>query len=227
MIKSKSIGSLIVISGPSGAGKGSVIQGLLKNNSNIWLSVSMTSRSPRPGEVEGVNYYYVSKEEFEKNIKDGYFLEHNYYAGNYYGTPKRFINEKLQAGIDVILEIEINGASNVKKLMDDAIFIFILPPSWKEMKRRLESRNTETKEKIMERFQTAYKEVNEVTKYNYVIVNDDLDESIKKVSSIICAEKCRVDRIEEVYLNSDEEVLHEMLIDNKVFVNEMPGKEKK
>ena len=111
--------------------------------------------------------------------------------------------------------------------MDDAIFIFILPPSWKEMKRRLESRNTETKEKIMERFQTAYKEVNEVTKYNYVVVNDDLEDSIQKVSSILSAEKCRVDRIEEVYLNSDEEILHEMLIDNKTFINEVPGEEKK
>ena len=227
MIKSKSIGSLIVISGPSGAGKGSVIQGLLKQNPNTWLSVSMTSREPRPGEKEGINYFYVTKEEFEKRIEEGYFLEYNYYAGNYYGTPKEFIHEKLRNGIDVILEIEINGASNVKKLMDDAIFIFILPPSWKEMKRRLESRNTETKEKIMERFQTAYKEVNEVTKYNYVVVNDDLEDSIQKVSSILSAEKCRVDRIEEVYLNSDEEILHEMLIDNKTFINEVPGEEKK
>ena len=222
MIKSKEIGSLIVISGPSGAGKGTVIQEVLKDNPNSWLSVSMTSRKIRPSEKEGVNYYYVSEEEFKQKIEEGYFLEYNNYVGNYYGTPKEYINKKRLEGKDVILEIEINGANNIKKLIDDAIFIFIMPPSWKELKRRLENRKTETKEKIIKRFQTAYREINEVTKYNYVVVNDDLEETVEKVKAIMLAEKCRVDRIEEVYLNSDEEILHEMLIDSKEFVNETP-----
>lgn len=222
MIKEKKTGQIIVISSPSGGGKGSVIAGLLKNdNKSRWLSVSATSRSPRPGEVEGVNYFYITKEEFEKRIKDNYFLEYTNYAGNYYGTPKEYIKEKLNQGIDVILEIEIEGASNIKKLIPEALFIFIMPPSLKELAKRLKNRGTETNEKIMERFHTAYKEINEVTKYNYVVVNDELDKAIDKVEAIIKAEKCRVDRIEEVFLDTKEEEIHEILM-GKDFDNSTP-----
>ena len=157
----------------------------------------------------------------EKLIKEDFFLEYTNYVGNYYGTPKGSIREKLNEGIDVILEIEIEGASNIKKLVPEAIFIFILPPSLKTMVKRLKKRGTDSKEKIMERFHTAYKEINEVTKYNYVVVNDILEDAIDKVDAIIKAEKCRVDRIEEVFVDTKEEEVHELLMeDDKEFENE-------
>lgn len=220
MIKSNSRGILIVISAPSGCGKGSVISGLMKNdNIGRWLSVSTTSRPMRSNDIVGETYNFVTKEEFEQKIKEDYFLEYTNYVGNYYGTPKEFIADKLNAGIDVILEIEIEGAMNVKKLIPEALFIFIMPPSLKIMVERLKNRGTDSKEKILERFHTAYKEINEVTKYNYVVVNDNLDEAIAKVEAIIKAEKCRVDRIEEVFLDTKEEEIHELLMD-KEFINE-------
>ena len=162
---------------------------------------------------EGVTYYFYSKEEFENKIKEGYFLEYAEYAGNYYGTPKKFIEEKLNKGIDVILEIEIQGAMQIKKLIPEALFIFIMPPTLEELKRRLVGRNTDSKEKIIERFKIAYKEINEVSKYNYVVVNDEVDNAVSKIQAIIKAEKCRVDRIEEVLLNNEEEYIHELLVD--------------
>ena len=216
MIRSKNTGQLIVISAPSGAGKGSVIDGLLeKDNNNRWLSVSTTSRLPRPIDIPGKTYNFVSKEEFEKLIEADYFIEYTNYAGNYYGTPKEAIRKKLDQGIDVILEIEIEGASNIKKIIPEALFIFIMPPSLKTLVTRLKNRKTETKDKIIERFHQAYKEINSVTKYNYVVVNDELEEAINKVEAIIKAEKCRVDRIEEVYLDTKEEEIHELLMDEE------------
>ena len=216
MIKSKKTGQLIIISAPSGAGKGSVISGLLeRDKKNLWLSVSTTSRQPRTNDISGVTYNFVSKEEFEKLIEEDYFLEYTNYVGNYYGTPKQAIKEKLDQGIDVILEIEIEGAMNIKKLVPEALFIFIMPPSLKTLVTRLKNRKTDSKDKIIERFHTAYKEINEVTKYNYVVVNDELEEAIDKVESIIKAEKCRVDRIEEVYLDTKEEEIHELLMDEE------------
>lgn len=219
MIKEKKTGQVIVISSPSGAGKSSIVKALLERDNNLWLSVSTTTRAIRPGEIEGVNYNYVDKEDFIKKIDEGYFLEYTNYAGNYYGTPKKFIKEKIEHGTDVILEIEIEGAANIKKLIPKAIFIFILPPSLKVLLKRLKNRNTDSNEKIIERFHQTYKELNEVTKYNYVVVNDVLEDAINKVESIIKAEKCRVDRIEEVYLDTKEEEIHELLI-NEEFNNE-------
>lgn len=213
MIKTRSKGTLIVISAPSGAGKGTVISKLLEKENNLWLSVSAASRAPRTNDKEGVTYYFYSKEEFENKIKEGYFLEYAEYAGNYYGTPKKFIEEKLNKGIDVILEIEIQGAMQIKKLIPEALFIFIMPPTLEELKRRLVGRNTDSKEKIIERFKIAYKEINEVSKYNYVVVNDEVDNAVSKIQAIIKAEKCRVDRIEEVLLNNEEEYIHELLVD--------------
>lgn len=220
IIKQKERGSLIVISGPSGSGKGTVIQEFLKNNKDAWLSISCTSRDPRPGDVPNESYYFVTKEEFEKKIKEDQFLEYALYNGNYYGTPKEHIEEKLTKGVDVLLEIEVQGALKVKELVPEAICIFIMPPSMSELKKRLVGRGTETKDKVLGRFKTAYKEINEVTRYNYVVTNDTVENAANKISAILLSEKCRVDRIEEVYLNNEEEEIHELLMDDKSFVNE-------
>ena len=149
MLKQKKTGQIIVISAPSGAGKGTVIGKLLeRDNKSRWLSVSATSRKPREGEKEGVNYYYLTEDDFKEKIDDNFFLEYTNYAGNYYGTPKKYIKEHLDNGEDVILEIEIQRALKVKEKIKEALFIFILPPNMKELKRRLEARNTENQEKI-------------------------------------------------------------------------------
>ena len=219
MIKTKKQGLLIVLSGPSGSGKNTVCDMAKEVMPNIWESVSMTSRKPRKGEVDGKDYYFVSEEEFEKNIEDGKMLEHAKFAGNYYGTPRESVQKQLDAGRDVLLVIEIQGALQIKEKIPQALFVFLLPPSMKELKRRLRMRKTETEEKLMERFETAYKEINELPQYNYVIVNDKADEAARKLEAIISAEKCRVDRIEEVFLDTDEERLHEELVD-KDLVNE-------
>lgn len=220
MFKEKNKGSVIVISAPSGTGKSTIISKLLENdNKTRWLSISTTSRPIRSNDIPGVNYNFVTKEEFEQKIKEGYFLEYTNYAGNYYGTPKGFIGEKINKGIDVILEIEIEGANNIKKLIPEAICIFIMPPSMTELARRLKTRGTDSKEKILERFKKAYQEINEISKYNYVVVNDEIDNAVAKIEAILKAEKCRVDRIEEVYLDNLEEEIHELLRDDKEFIN--------
>ena len=220
VIKTKEKGNLIVISGPSGAGKGTVIKKLKGINDNFWLSISMTSREIRSNDIPDKTYFFVSREEFERRINNNIFLEYAQYNGNYYGTPRDKINEKLNEGYDVILEIEIQGALKIKELVPDAIFIFILPPSMKELKRRLVSRGTDSREKILSRFKTAYQEINHVTKYNYVVVNDDVDKAADKVNAILLSERCRVDRIEEVYLDNMEEEIHELLVDKNLENNE-------
>ena len=213
MIKTKKQGLLIVLSGPSGSGKNTVCDEVKKNNKNIWESISMTSRKPRKGEIDGKSYYFVTEEEFKKNIEDDNMLEYAKFAGNYYGTPKKNIQKHLDNGEDVILVIEIQGALQIKQKISHALFVFLLPPSMKELKRRLIDRNTESSSKVMERFERAYKEINELSKYNYVIVNDNVKDAAKKLESIILAERCRVDRIEEVFLDTLEEKIHETLVD--------------
>lgn len=220
ILKSSNKGSLIVLSGPSGSGKDSICERLKEYNNNFWVSVSCTTRKPRKGEEEGVNYFFKTKEEFESLIKNGDFLEYAIYNNDYYGTPKSRINDYLNGGTDVILVIEVEGALKIKHLIPEAIFIFIMPPTMKDIILRLKKRGTETDDKILKRFKRAYQEINELSKYNYVVVNDELDKATKKVNSIIEAQKCMVDRIEEVYLNNPEEEIHELLIDNKSFINE-------
>ena len=214
MIKEKGKGLLIVVSGPSGAGKGTICKRIENEIENTKISISLTSRKPRGNEVNGVEYYFVSREEFEERIKNNELLEYAIVHSNeYYGTPKKEIENYLNKGINVILEIDIQGALKIKELVKDAIFIFIMPPSMKILKERLINRQTESKEKIMERFKTAYKELNEFKKYNYVVVNNELDDAVNKVKAIILSEKCRVDRIEDIYLDTLEEEIHEELMD--------------
>lgn len=214
MVKKIKSGTLIVLSGPSGAGKGTICDELLKQVNSLKLSVSMTTRSPRNGEIDGINYFFVSREEFEKKIEQNDFLEYAKVHGDYYyGTPKDKVVDALAKGQDIILEIDIQGALKVKEIMKEGIFIFIMPPSMRELRDRLVKRNTETKEKIVERFKNAYKEINEVTKYNYIVINDEVQNAVDKVKAIILAEKCRVDRIEDFELNNKEELLHELLVD--------------
>lgn len=219
MLKVNGNGLLIVVSGPSGAGKDTICNELVKENDNIWLSVSMTSRAIRGQEQEGKDYFFVTKEEFEEKIKSGIFLEYAIYNDNYYGTPKDKIEQYLNKGIDVILVIDIQGALNIKKMIPSSLFIFIMPPDMKTLKQRLIDRKTESKDKIINRFKTAYNEINNFKKYNYVVVNDKVEDAVNKVKSIIQAEKCRVDRIEEIYLDNKEEIIHEILMD-KEFNNE-------
>ena len=213
MIKTNNKGLLIVVSGPSGAGKDTICHKLIKENSNIWMSVSMTTRKPRPLEKEGVDYFFVSSEDFLNKIKDNTFLEYASYNDNYYGTPKDKVEEKLNEGKDVILVIDINGAINIKKIIPSALFIFIMPPDMETLKNRLIGRKTESKDKVVQRFITAYNEVNNYKKYNYVVVNDKVEDAVNKVKSIIQSATCRVDRIEDIYLGTKEELIHEILID--------------
>ena len=213
MFKRKKEGNIIVLSGPSGSGKTSISKYITSRNSNIVESVSITTREKRVGETDGVDYYFISKEEFTKGITNDEFLEYAIYGDNYYGTPKENVYNLIKKGIDVILVIEIEGALKIKELVEDAIFIFVLPPSISELKRRLVDRNTETKSSLYKRFQRIYKELNEITKYNYVVINDEVELASKKVEAIIESEKCRVDRIEDFDLNSVEEEIHEYLVE--------------
>lgn len=207
-------GVLIVISGPSGAGKGTICKALLEKHKNIYLSVSATTRMPREGEVEGVNYYFLTKEDFEEKVRNNGFLEYANVHGNFYGTPKVNVEKMLEDGKDVILEIDIQGALQVKENFKEGVFIFILPPSMEELKQRIIKRGSETEESLMTRFKNAYKEINYVSKYNYAVVNDTLEVAVAKVEGIITAEKCRVDRIKEnTILDSKEGLIHEQLYD--------------
>ncbi len=215
LIKSKNKGNLIIISGPSGVGKDTVVSEYIKTHQNCWYSVSTTSRPVRKGDVPGKSYNFVTKEEFEELISKNYFLEYAKYVGNYYGTPKKPIIDHLNKGFDVFLVIEIQGAMKIKDLMPEAVFIFLLPPNLKTLHNRLEKRGSENKEKVLARFREAYREISEVTKYNYAIVNDELEETIKKMEAILISEKCRCDRIEEVSISDEEDYIRSLLLDEE------------
>ena len=178
----------------------------------------MTTRTPRENDIPDVTYYFTTNDEFEEKIKENGFLEYAKYNENYYGTPKANIEKWLNEGYDVLLEIEIQGALQIKEKIKDALFIFILPPSMEELKKRLILRNTEDSEKILKRFKRAYTEINELPKYNYVVINDKLDTAVQQVEAILLAERLKVERIEEVFVGNQEEEIHELL-SNKTFLN--------
>jgi len=186
-------GLLIVVSGPSGAGKGTVMNKLIAGG-DYALSVSATTRSPREGEQDGINYFFKTREEFEKMIADNEFLEYAEFCGNYYGTPLSYVNQKLDEGKNVILEIEVKGAFQVKEKCPEAVLIFLAPPSMKELEERLVGRGTESPEVIAERLARAMEELDLIDDYDYVVINDDVDEAVADIRSIVKAEQRRAAR---------------------------------
>ena len=192
MNQKKERGQLIVLSGPSGVGKSTVIAELFAQRSNIYFSVSYTTRQPRVGEQDGVNYNFVSREEFERMIADDELLEYAEYVDNYYGTSMKLIQEKLDAGIDVLLDIEVQGAAKVRARCPDALFIFIIPPSFEELSRRLHRRNTDSEEVIAGRLAKARQEVREIPKYDYLVINDKVANAVHEIEAILTAAECRV-----------------------------------
>ncbi len=189
-------GLLVVVSGPSGCGKGTVLKQLIENDEHVFYSVSATTRSPRVGEVDGVHYYFISKEQFEEKIASGGMLEYASYVGNYYGTPKQAVEEKCAAGYDVILEIEVQGAMQLREKCPDAVFVFIIPPSMEELEHRLVNRQTETQEVIQNRLNTARTELKFAPKYDYIVVNQTVEQAVSDIRAILQAEKCRSNRME-------------------------------
>lgn len=191
MTKKKEKGQLIVLSGPSGVGKSTVIAELLGQRKGIYFSVSYTTRQPRVGEADGINYNFVSRTEFERMIADQELLEYAEYVNNYYGTSLKMIQEKLNAGIDVLLDIEVQGAAKVRARCPEAIFIFIIPPSFEELSRRLHRRATDSEEVIQGRLQKAREEYREIPNYDYLVVNDKVSEAAAEIIAILTAEGCR------------------------------------
>lgn len=195
-------GLLIVFSGPSGVGKGTVRQEIFSTPDHKFeYSVSMTTRAQRPGEVDGKDYFFRSREEFEELIRNGQMLEYAEYVGNYYGTPLTYVNETLDKGIDVFLEIEVQGALQVKKKVPDAVFIFLTPPDLNELQERLVGRGTDSEEVIAKRIERAREEIALMSEYDYAIVNDEVPLAAERVKRVIEAEHFRVDRVIGRYRN--------------------------
>lgn len=190
-MKANEKGVLVIVSGPSGAGKSTIISRVAKLRPDIRFSVSVTTRAPRPGEVDGKDYSFRTQEEFWEMVKADAFLEHAEYVGNSYGTPADQVDQFIADGYSVILDIEVQGALQIMEKRPDAVSIFLCPPDLEELERRLRSRGTDTEEKIRDRLMTAHREYALVHKYGYIIVNDDADKAVRELDAIITAEKCR------------------------------------
>lgn len=189
----KEKGKLIVISGPSGAGKSTVVFKAIEGREDVCFSTSVTTRKPRPGEVDGREYFFVDLDRFKEMVENDELLEHAEYVANSYGTPRAYVEEKLDAGINVLLDIEVQGARQIHEKKPDAVMIFIVPPSLEELERRLKGRGTDTERAIEARLIRARQEYQEADFYDYLIVNDDADKAAKELSAIILAEHCRFD----------------------------------
>ena len=191
MTRKNDKGVLVIVSGPSGAGKSTIIHGVSQRRSDIRFSVSATTRAPREGEVDGVDYLFKTREEFREMIDAGAFLEHAEYVGNYYGTPAAPVDEFIASGCTVILDIEVQGAAQVMEKRPDAVSVFLCPPSLEELERRLRSRGTDSEEKICERLATARREYAQAHKYGYIIINDEIETAVRELDAVITAERCR------------------------------------
>ena len=186
-------GRLIVISGPSGAGKSTVVFKAIEDRNDICFSTSVTTRKPRPGEVDGKEYFFVDLERFQEMVDHDELLEHAEYVANSYGTPRKYVEDKLESGLNVLLDIEVQGARQIKEKKPDAVLIFIIPPSLDELKRRLVARGTDTERAIEARLIRARQEYKEADFYQYIIVNDDAEKASKELSAIITAERCKAE----------------------------------
>ena len=184
-------GKTFIIAGPSGVGKGTIIKKLFESRENLYFSVSATTRAPRPGEMDGVDYHFLSRERFLDWIDRNAFLEHAEFVGNLYGTPKKYVDEAMESGKDVILDIEVQGAEQVHRQRPDVVRIFIAPPSWEELERRLVGRGTEDLEKVRERLARSREDILLARYYDYLVINNDLDQAVEEIQAIITAEHCR------------------------------------
>ena len=191
MIARSKKGVLLIVSGPSGAGKSTVISRLSQLRSDLRFSVSATTRAPRPGEIDGQDYYFKTQEEFWEMIKLDAFLEHAEYVGNSYGTPAAPVDRDVAEGYSVILDIEVQGAAQVMEKRPDAVSVFLCPPSMEELERRLRGRGTDSEEKIRDRLMAAHREYAQAHKYRYIIINDDADTAVRELDAILTAERCR------------------------------------